>query len=192
MEDLFNYYKNALADGLCTEYRDYWRSASGDKERLVKLAMSQQSLPHVITYCNEGRGMSKDYILENFAEYVNGRTIHDADGVSGYTYSLYVAFNGVLSASDDVSALLWCNSTSVEIKRSKCPVLYVGCGSRVRIITEGYSSLRIYLFDESEVILDDIDYESNVIIYKYSPRCKVVKTKFCMGQVKQFDKELKL
>lgn len=192
MQDLFNYYKNSLADGLCDEYKGYWRRAGNDKERLVRLALSQQAIPHVLTYCNSGRGVSKEYITENFADYINGHIVNDADGVEGYTYSLYAAFSGDFSLSADVLVAMWCNSPTIEIKRSKCPVLYIGCKSTVHITTEGFSSVRIYLFDDSNVILDDIDDNSSVVIYKYSGHCAVGMSKYCLGKVRQFDKELKL
>ena len=170
-QDLFNYYKHALSNGLCSEYKGRWRACHDNKEQLVKLVMAQQSLPHFIHYCYNGMGLSKEYIQETFGDYINGNSvINDADGVDGYTYSLYVGFKGIFKAAVDVLSLMWCTNTHVTIGTSKCPVIYVGCGSHVHLSLDGYNCPHIYLFDDSKVTIDDSDEDSKVVIYKYSDK----------------------
>ena len=48
------------------------------------------------------------------------------------------------------------------------------------------------LFDESEIVLDEIDEDSSVFIYRYSSEAKVTTGKYCFGKVKIFEKELVL
>ena len=192
-QDLFNYYKHALSNGLCSEYKGRWRACHDNKEQLVKLVMAQQSLPHFIHYCYNGMGLSKEYIQETFGDYINGNTvINNADGVNGYTYSLYVGFKGVFKAAVDVLSLMWCNNTNVTVETSKCPVIYVGCGSHVHLSLDGYNCPHIYLFDDSKVTIDDADEDSKVVIYKYSDKAQVELGKYCLADVKVFDKQLKL
>lgn len=192
-QDLFNYYKHALSNGLCSEYKGRWRACHDNKEQLVKLVMAQQSLPHFIHYCYNGMGLSKEYIQETFGDYINGNAvINDADGVDGYTYSLYVGFKGVFKAAVDVLSLMWCNNTNVTVETSKCPVIYVGCGSHVHLSLDGYNCPHIYLFDDSKVTIDDADEDSKVVIYKYSDKAQVELGKYCLADVKVFDKQLKL
>lgn len=192
-QDLFNYYKHALSNGLCSEYKGRWRACHDNKEQLVKLVMAQQSLPHFIHYCYNGMGLSKEYIQETFGDYINGNAvINDADGVDGYTYSLYVGFKGVFKAAVDVLSLMWCTNTNVTIETSKCPVIYVGCGSHVHLSLDGYNCPHIYLFDDSKVTIDDADEDSKVVIYKYSDKAQVELGKYCLADVKVFDKQLKL
>ena len=192
-QDLFNYYKHALSNGLCSEYKGRWRACHDDKEQLVKLVMAQQSLPHFIHYCYNGMGLSKEYIQETFGDYINGNAvINDADGVDGYTYSLYVGFKGVFKAAVDVLSLMWCNNINVTVETSKCPVIYVGCGSHVHLSLDGYNCPHIYLFDDSKVTIDDADEDSKVVIYKYSDKAQVELGKYCLADVKVFDKQLKL
>ena len=192
-QDLFNYYKHALSNGLCSEYKGRWRACHDNKEQLVKLVMAQQSLPHFIHYCYNGMGLSKEYIQETFGDYINGNAvINDADGVDGYTYSLYVGFNGDFKAAVDVLSLMWCNNTNVTVETSKCPVIYVGCGSHVHLSLDGYNCPHIYLFDDSKVTIDDADEGSNVVIYKYSDKAQVELGKYCLADVKVFNKKLKL
>ena len=192
-QDLFNYYKHALSNGLCSEYKGRWRACHDNKEQLVKLVMAQQSLPHFIHYCYNGMGLSKEYIQETFGDYINGNAvINDADGVDGYTYSLYVGFKGDFKAAVDVLSLMWCNNTNVTVETSKCPVIYVGCGSNVYLSLDGYNCPHIYLFDDSKVTIDDTDEDSKVVIYKYSDKAQVELGKYCLADVKVFDKQLKL
>lgn len=197
-KELFNFQKNALAGNingqpLCNSFKAAWRSCGDDKEMLVRLALSQQAIPYVSHACYENLGVTKEYILENYGEYINGNKVfYDVEGVQGYSYMLYVAFNGVLEVSADVLSLMWCNDTSVEIKTSKCPVLYLSNDSHVTLNLEGFNSPRIYLFDTSSVTIEDADKNSEVIVYKYSSRAEVSTGKFCFGVVKEFNKQLRL
>lgn len=192
-QDLFNYYKNALSNGLCQEYKGRWQACHEDKEQLIKLALEQQSIPHVITYCNEGKGVSKEYLQKNYADYINGKAkIQGADGVDGFTSSLYVGYHGIFTLDTDVVAFLWTTNTVCTIKETKCPVMYFGCGSKVFVSLDGYNCPKLYLFDNSEVIINDADVDSKVVVYKYSKKAKVTIGKYCLAEVKVFDKELKL
>lgn len=193
-EDLTNYYKNALLSGLCTEYKGYWQSAHGDKKKLVDLVLQQQSLPHFLTYCNCGKGVSKEYLLETFGDYINGKyTAIDVDGVVGdYKSELYVGVDGILSLNNDVSCLMWTTIPQLEIKPCKATKLYIGCDSDVHVVCGDYNNITVMLFDESKVTLDDVDEDSNILVYKYSDKCEVKQGTFCLGNVKEFSKELRL
>jgi hypothetical protein len=63
----------------------------------------------------------------------------------------------------------------------------------VHLVCDGYNSISIYLFDRSEVTLEDVDEESTIRIYKYGKDAKVNIGKFCLSQkIRVFDKQLKL
>ena len=196
-DDMLNFQKNALLGNigglpLCAEYKDEWRKCGDNKMELIKLALRQQSLPFLITACNNGLGLSKEYLQDEFSEYINGSIILNADNVDGYTYSLYVGYHGVSFINTDVCALMWCEKTFMTIPQTKCPTIYIGCGSDVHLSLDGFNSLRIYLFDNSHVEIYDADEESSVIVYKYSEQANVTLGEFCFAQVNTFNKELKL
>lgn len=195
MEDAsFNYYKNALLSNLCEEYKAEWRAKRNDKLALIKLALRQQSLPHVASFAYQGKGITKEYMLKEFGEYLNGYVVNDADKVKGYTYTWYVGYDydNDIDVTCDVTHISWTKDKALVVPNTKCPTIYVSNNSDVRIIGEGYNSLRIYLFDNSKVTLEDFDEESTITIYKYSDKCEVEQGKFCFGKVKQFSKELRL
>ena len=196
--EMFDFYKfalqGALTNPLCADYKNEWRACNGDKDMLVKLVMRQQSIPYFITHCNNGKGLSKEYILNEFGDYINGnKVIFDADGVKGYTYSLYVGYNGVCKPSEDVIALMWCSYNDLEIYTAKCPVIYVGCNSEVHVTLDGYNTPRFYLFDNSKLVIDDANETCSIIVYRYNKDAIIDGGKYCTTKsIKVFDKELRL
>lgn len=194
MDDLNKYYKNALLGNLCGEYRGYWQSAHNDKLKLITLAMSQQSIPHVVTYAYNGMGVTKEYIETEFKDYINEKTpILDADGVEGYAYALYIAQNRILRPSADVLSLMWCKDITLQINACKCPFLYISNNSDIKLVLDGFNSPKIYLFDESSLTIEDADETCSATIYKYSDKCNVKYGKFCLSKrIKEHQKELKL
>lgn len=198
MDELLEFKKNAIlgkvsGQPLCEEYRAALRKCGNNKEMLVRLALMQQCTPYLSHACYENMGLTKEYILNNFGEYINGkRTFSDVEGVNGYTYQLYVGFERDFRAVADVTSMMWCNSPQVEIEATKCNVLYISNSSDVHISCDGFNSPRIYLFDDSCVTIDDSDENTDIIVYKYDSRAIVDVDKFCLGKVKVFNKELRL
>ena len=197
MDELLKYKKNSILGNvggqpLCQDYLTAWRKCGNDKEMLVRLAMKQQSLPHFSTACYNKLGLSKEYVLKNFGEYINGnRTFDDVEGAEGYTYQLYAGYDKDFEISADVTSIMW-TDCSVTVPETKCPTLYVSNYSSVRFTLNGFNSIRIYLFDESSVTIDDAPEGCDVIVYKYSNRANADMGKFCLANVKIFIKDLKL
>lgn len=197
-KELFEFQKNAFVGGitqpLCSEYKSAWRACGDNKEMLVRLVMKEQSMPYFFAHCYQNKGLSKEYILSGFKDYVNGNYVGiDVDGVIGdYKTELYVGYNGDLSVSDDVLATMWCSMPSMMIPTSKAVKIYCACGSELHLLCDGYNSVMVMLFDDSKVIIDDLDVSSNVTIFKYSDSASIELGKFCLKEPKVFNKELKL
>lgn len=196
--ELQEFYKNALVgslcEPLCDEYKAKWRACGSDKWKLVALSLNQQAIPYVASYCNKGKGVSKKFILSEFGEYINGFTIQDADDIRGYTYGLFVDYDcdEDLVADKDVCHLMWCVGSSVVVPETSCVTLYISNRSNVHLVCNGFNSIRIYLFDSSEVEIEDLPEDSNVVVYKYSSNCSVAKGKYAFGDIKEHNKELRL
>lgn len=189
---LFTYHKNALLNNLCKEWDAKWNACHNDKEQLMRLVLMQQSAAHFATFCYQGKGLTKDYCKQEYGDYINGRVFNDCDGVKGFSYGMFIDVPQVEEMALDVSQFLWCKDTNVSIPQTKCPRLYVSNRSNLNISLDGYNSIAIYLFDESTINIEDADNESNVIVYKYSKDAKVELGKYCLSNVKVFDKELRL
>lgn len=199
MDELLEYKKNSIlgkigGQKLCDEYRKAWQTCGNNKEKLVRFSMQQQSIPHLVTACYQGLGLTKNYIKENFKDYINGYIVKNVEGVEGYTYGLYIDWNYKkdLDIKTDVSNIMWCIGVRTIIPQTKCPILYISNSSTIHLVGEGYNNPTIYLFDDSKVIIDDIDEVSKVRVYKYGEKAKVEVGKYCLGDVRVFEKELRL
>ena len=198
-DKMFEFYKNSLlgnisGEPLCDEYKKEWNKCGDDKAALVKFSLKQQCLPYIATACYQGKGLTKDFIKQEFGEFVNGYKVKDADGVRGYSYGLYVDWDYVndLVVSMDVISVMWTVGANVVVPKVLCPTIYISNRSKVHLICDGYNTVNIKIFDESEVIIEDTDENTKVTVYRYSPKAKVETGKFCLGEVKTFEKELRL
>ena len=192
MDELQRYYKESLLANLCKEYKGYWQKAHGDKEKLMRLVLRQQCAAHFASFCYHGKGLTKDYCKREFSDYINGRIFNDCDNVKGFSYAMYIDAPTGFKIVSDVAQLLWCDNVDVTIPKTKCPILYVSNSSTIHITCDGYNCPHIYLFDDSKVMIDDADEDSKVVIYKYSDKAEVEIGKYCLADVKVFDKILRL
>ena len=184
--------KNALLANLCKEWSNMWAACHDDKEKLMRLVLMQQSAPYFASFCYRGKGLTKDYCKREFSDYINGRIFNDCDNVKGFSYAMYIDAPTGFKIVPDVAQLLWCDNVDVTIPKTKCPILYVSNSSTIHITCDGYNCLHIYLFDDSKVTIDDADEDSKVVIYKYSDNAQVELGKYCLADVKVFNKKLKL
>ena len=194
MDRMQEYYKNALLANLCSEYKNDWMKAMSDKKALFDMALAQQSLPHLMYFANNGIGLTREYIEDEFGDYINGKyTAIDVDGVKGnYTTTLYVGYSGILSLSNDVSCFMWANVPQVRIKATKATKIYVGCHSNITLNLQGYNSIIVMLFDDSQVNLGECDETNEVTVFNYSQEASFITDKFALAKVKTFNKTLKL
>jgi hypothetical protein len=105
---------------------------------------------------------------------------------------MYVGYDNDFSISSDVTTLMWCSNPTITIPKTKCPTIYISNNSSVRLCFEGFNFVNIKLFDESEIIVDVMDKESTILVYKYSNTSNVEIENNCFGSVKIFNKQLKL
>lgn len=192
-KEFLNFLKDAYNNGLCKEYRDEIRNCHEDKLQLVRLAMRQQSCPWMATKMYEGV-ITTDYILNTFGEYLNGYVLKDCDNVDGYNYMWFVDWDYAndIVASADVLHISHTVGANVVVPKVLCPTIYVSNRSKIHLICEGFNTINVKVFDESEVTIEDCDHSCEVLVYKYSDKAKVVQGKYCLGHVNEFNKELRL
>lgn len=185
---------NISGQPLCQDYKAALRKCGNDKEMLVKLALQQQASPYFSTACYKELGLSKEYIKREFKDYINGYLVKDVEGVSGYTYSLYVDwdYENDLVVKSDVISIMWTVGANVVVPQCKCPTIYISNRSNVHLVCEGFNTVSVKLFDESKVTIEDCDENSEVLVYKYSNDADVELGKFCVGKVQIFNKTLRL
>lgn len=192
MDEMLIFRRNAMLANLCKEWSGMWSACHNDKEKLTELVLMQQSAPFFADFCYRGKGLTKEYCKREFADYINGCIFKDCDGVQGYTYGMYIDAPTGLEMGLDVAQFLWCDNTEITIPQTKATKLYISNKSDIHIVCGGYNNVTVMIFDESKITLEDVDENSNIIIYKYSDKCEVEQGKFCFGKVKEFNKELRL
>ena len=192
-KEFLNFLKDAYSNGLCKEYRDEIRNCHEDKLQLVRLAMRQQSCPWMATKMYEGV-ITTDYILNTFGEYLNGYVLKDCDNVDGYNYMWFVDWDYAndIVASADVLHISHTVGANVVVPKVLCPTIYVSNRSKIHLVCEGFNTINVKVFDESEVTIEDCDHSCEVLVYKYSDKAKVVQGKYCLGHVNIHQKELRL
>lgn len=198
-KQMLEFNKNAIlgkisGQPLCAEYKDALRRCGDDKEMLVRLALRQQATPYFSEACYKNLGLTKDYIKENFKDYINGYVVRDADGVEGFTYGLFVDwdYENDLNINIDVASIMWTVGANIVVKATRCPTLYISNRSNVHLICDGYNTVNVKLFDNSVLTIEDLDANSDVVVYKYSDKARVELGKFCLKEPKIFNKELRL
>lgn len=198
-DEMFDFKRNALLGNisgqpLCVDYKAAWRKCGNDKEMLVRLALQQQASPYFSTACYKNMGLTKEYIKEEFKDYINGYVLHDCDNVNGYTYALYVDwdYENDLVINTDVSSIMWTVGANIVVPQTKCPTMYISNRSNVHLVCDGFNSVNVKLFDDSVLTVEDLDENGNVVVYKYGSDAKVKLGKYCLGSVKVFPKELRL
>lgn len=185
-----DFLKDAYNSGLCKDYRDEIRNCHDNKLNLARLAMRQQSIPWMATKLSQGV-VTKEEIETFFKDYINGVVLNDCDNVDGYSYMWYIGYNNEITISADVTHLSYCND-DVFVPKVCCPTIYVSNNSKINLTCEGYSNVRIYVFDTSQITIDDCDNTCSITIYNYSDKAKVVYGKYSLGNIKEFRKELRL
>lgn len=189
--NLFYFYKNAIQRDLCGEYKKLWKQCKDDKQKLMNLALMQQSLPYFVSAIAEGFGLSIGYLKKEFADFINGNYVaHDVDGVEGYTSSMWVDYNDDKTVTEDVTAYIQCEG-DVTIEESKCPTIYVANNSDINVLLEGFNSARFYVFDKSHIHFDYIPTNANVTVFRYSDDAMVTAVEN-EGKLKIFKKDLRL
>lgn len=199
MNDLFNFYRNALSgvlsEPLCDEYKNEWRACGNNKEQLVTLAMRQQSIPFLATYSSLNMGLSKEYLLKEFGDYINGYEIRNADSVSGFTYGLYVDWNydSDLEIDKDVSHIMYTKNATLIVPKTKCPIIYLSNGSDVSLVCDGYNTIKVYMFDNCQLTIEDCDSDCEIIVLRYSDDCAIKKGRYCLSsKIYEHRKELRI
>ena len=192
MDEMLYFRKNALLANLCKEWSNLWAACHDDKEKLMRLVLMQQSAPYFADFCYRGKGLTKDYCKREFSDYINGRIFNDCDNVKGFSYAMYIDAPTCFKMVSDVAQFLWCDNVDVTIQKTKCPILYVSNSSTIHITCEGYNSPHVYLFDDSKLVIEDADDTCSIVVYRYSDKAQVELGKYCLADVKVFNKELRL
>ena len=164
--ELLTLKRNAIMLGLCGQYKSKWNSASTKRE-LVDLALDSNGIEFMADSIAFDWGLSKDYLLKEFGEFMNG--FHQCRE-KGYTSEMYIGTHGVLSVKSTLLLIGYCDDLEIEIPQHTVCRIYVCGGSRVRIENKGHAEIYEYGTDN---IINLIEYDGS-----YSLRESVSKSKW--------------
>lgn len=138
--------RGAIANGLCGQYAEMWNNAQNKKD-LVDIALDANGMRFLAsTSAKNAWGLSPQYISEKFAEFINGKYLRKRDG---YTSEIFVLFNGTIKTRSTALVIMQCDC-DVYVPLNRIVEIYVSCGSKIRLHSEGVSS--VLMFDEESEV----------------------------------------
>lgn len=145
MSSILDFKREAIAKGLCKQYRTRWDNAQSKKD-LMDIALDANGIEYMAEMLNEGWGLTPGYICKEFADYINGRY---EKSYNGYKTAMYVMYDGELTASCTAYLLASCNMKVVIPENCVCR-LFICAGSNITIDCEG--DCEVYCYgDRSQV-----------------------------------------
>ena len=164
---------NAIERNLCSDYIDALRECKSDKLKLFELSLIPQSIPYIATSIYEGWGMDIEYIKNEYKDLLNGKYIvSKLDEITDVSASFHLCNSEEISIFEDISHICSC-TTEVVIPNRKHVKLYVSNKSDIRLVLGEFSSVAIYLFDESKIKLIYAPNTAKLRCYRYSDKSEL-------------------
>lgn len=144
MSELLDMKRRAISLGLCGEYKRLWDGAASKRE-LMDIALDPNGISFLCDGFEFGWGLRKEYLLDEFGGYVNGRYVSRHKNGSGeYTSEMYVLMEGIeISARSSLLLIAGCKC-DVLIGASGYSEIHVCSGSDVTLHCEGHCVVNIY------------------------------------------------
>ena len=161
MSNILRFKRNAILLGLCGKYKNLWDACSS-KSELVRLALDGNGIEFMSDSIAFGWGLSRDYLMKEFGEFMNGAYRCQE---RGYTSEMYVGAHGVASVSSTLVLVAYCDGLELLVPAHMACKVYVCGGSGVRIESRGRLELYVYgtdndvavdVADDGVVLRDDV------------------------------------
>ena len=143
--ELLNLKRNALMLGLCGEYKDRWDKCSNKKE-LIDLALDSNGVEFLADAITFGWGCSQEFLLNEFADFINGRYQRKKNG---YTSELYVHLKGTIILQSTITLVVG-GDADIIVPDNFVGKLYI-CGGSHLIFSHNRGELELYVYGDSNV-----------------------------------------
>lgn len=157
MSDLLELKKKAKALGLCKEYTDKWDKCE-NKEGLIKTVLDSNGVEFLCDGVQFRWGLTPKFILENFAEYINGNYL--CQNPKGYSVELFCKHIGEIRARSTILVLINCNA-EIYIPKDAFVKIYFCASTSARIHNKG--KVRIISYGKRNAIGKKWEIEKNVL-----------------------------
>lgn len=144
---MIKFRRNAKRLGLCKSFSERWDNCRS-KLQLYKLACDVNSLAYIAETVANGYGLSQDYIIKEFGQFINGKCISDADG---YTSCIYCEPDELNLSINTTAALVIGYNGTIYIPKYRICEIYL-CNSHVHILGDGKGVVYLYnsIIDKSD------------------------------------------
>lgn len=139
--------RNADRLGLCDTFAQKW-SACRSKKQLYDLACDVNSLAYLADMIARGYGLSPEYLLKEFGQFLNGKCIYNKDGYSSCIYCLPEECE---IRPDTTACLIICHDGEIVVDRPICELYLVYCDCIIR----GNGIAKVHLYNSSIVNPDE-------------------------------------
>lgn len=194
IETLANKLKgHILNEGVCTPYiLKFTRCKTSDD--FIRLGLHPQSIHFVIDAIEKGVITVSD-IQNQLPDYINGKYVATdiIEGHPTYSSAYYCgAQDQTVLLETNAIHLIECSNITIEIPPYKAPLIYVSNNCKdIKIKSQGLNVIQINLYDNCNIILDDIKTAKSVSIYKFGKK-SFVRNKHSVSTVQISERKFKV
>lgn len=138
MTEMEQFRRNAERLGLCDTFAQKW-SACRSKKQLYDLACDVNSLEYIADMIARGYGLSPEYLLKEFGQFMNGKCVYEGEG---YTSCIYCLPEDVEIRLHTTSCLIICHDGEIVVDRPIAELYIVN--SDVIIKSKGIVKAHLY------------------------------------------------
>lgn len=151
----------ALERDICAKYKRWWAGVT-DKKGLFDMSMSIQGVEFIVDSIAFGWGtLDKQYIAENFAEFINGKYVSRQEG---YTSEMYVGEqNKAITPRSTLLVLVGVTKAVINLDEYSACTIYVCGGCDIEINNKGILKLVRYGEDNNCIVHNDGKYTTETI-----------------------------
>lgn len=125
--------------GLCGQYKTMW-DACRNKKDLMNMALDANGVEFMADSIAFGWGLSKEYLMKEFGDFINGKYQRNK---GGYKSRMYVGYEGDITIDSTITLLVGCKG-KVIVPCSMVGNIYICGGCDIDVKNDGVVYLYTY------------------------------------------------
>lgn len=147
--ELLAFKRKAIDLGLCALYKEIWNKCFS-KADLMNMALDANGAEFMADSIAFDWGLSRDFLVHEFGDYINGKYQRSQDG---YTGEMYVGASGVIKLKSTITLVAYCDNLQIDVPECSVGKIYVCGESKVRIDNKG--DVEVYEYGRNKVDLNN-------------------------------------
>ena len=144
--------RNACMLGLCGQYKTMWDECRNKKD-LIGMALDANGVEFMADSIEFGWGLSKEYLIKEFGDFVNGKYQRNK---GGYKSRMYVGYEGDITIDSTITLLVGCKGR-VIVPCSMVGNIYICGGCDIDVTNDGV--VYLYTYGSSNKVHEDENVE---------------------------------